>query len=107
MARRNLAGNYWGESQRLTIRLSPADMRTLDELAEAWQSDRSEVLRRALREVAVSTRKRRRDELLSALPFLTLGELRALARDHQIRGRSKMTKPRLQAALLACLQPRP
>lgn len=52
MARRNLAGGYGGESRVVTVRLTPADTRTLRDLAEAWQVTPSEVLRQALRQAA-------------------------------------------------------
>jgi metal-responsive CopG/Arc/MetJ family transcriptional regulator len=104
MSCKNLAGNWMGESHRVTLRLTDADIRLLDRLAETWQSDRSEVLRRALREAGVHEHRRHRDALLAELLTMTVPELRALACQHWIRGRSKMTKAQLQEVLRTRLQ---
>lgn len=101
MTRKNLAGEHWGQSQRLTIRLTKADLRTLDQLTLAWTLDRSETLRRILREAGQAHREQIRDELLATLPQLSLDALRALARQRRIAGRSKMTKAALRDALRA------
>jgi len=103
MSRKNLAGNWMGESQRVTIRLTRADISLLDQLADSWQRDRSQVLRRLLREAGVRERSRRRDALLDALPSMTVSQLRALARERRIPGRSKMTRDRLLEQLRADL----
>ncbi len=103
MPRRNLAGNWWGPSERVTLRLTRADIALLDHLAEAWQGDRSEVLRRALREAGAAERRRRRDELLAALPTMSVPQLRSLAAEHWINGRSKMSKAELQDRLRSIL----
>ena len=68
MSRPNLAGDFWGESQRLTVRVSSRELRALDELTDAWGADRSEAIRRALREAAAGVRRQRRQALLAALP---------------------------------------
>ena len=99
MSRKNLAGNWMGESRRVTLRLTNADIRLLNHLAETWQSDRSEVLRCALREADVHEHRRSRDALIAELPTMTGPRLRALVGRHWIRGRSKMTKAHLLQAL--------
>jgi hypothetical protein len=103
MPRRNLAGNWWGPSERVTLRLTRADIDLLDHLAEGWKLDRSEVLRRALREAGANERRRHRDALLAALPTMTVPQLRSLAADHWIDGRSKMNKAELQDRLRSIL----
>lgn len=101
MTRKTLGGTHWGESPRLTLRLTKADLQTLDQLASSWSLDRSETLRRVLREAGRAHRQRIRDALLASLPDLSLDALRVLARQRRIVGRSKMTKSRLLDALRA------
>ena len=103
MPRKNLAGTWSGESRRLTMRREPRDLLHLDELAIAWQSDPSEVLRRAVREAAAVMRRRRHQERLDGLPTMSVAGLRGLAADLAVSGRSKMGKAELQAALRARL----
>ena len=84
MPRRNLDHRYWGESQRLTVRLGRKELAALDELATEWPGEQSDLVRRALREALLAVvRTRRRDALETALPTLTLAELRtgALAKE--------------------------
>lgn len=102
MSRRNLRGS-WGESQRLTLRLTGTDFSELDDLAQNWGCDRSEALRRALRQAGVLERERRRKERLDALPTMRVAQLRELARQLRLTGRSKMTKADLRQALEARL----
>ncbi|HJN78133.1 MAG TPA: ribbon-helix-helix protein, CopG family [Myxococcota bacterium] len=62
MPRRNLAGNWSGPSERVTVRLSLRDRIALDELAVALGTDRSEALRQAVREAAAARRGQRTAE---------------------------------------------
>jgi len=104
MSRPNLAGDFWGESQRLTVRVSSRELRALDELTDAWGADRSEAIRRALREAAAGVRRQRRQALLAALPTSTVAQLRRLARDLHIPGRSRMTSLELRNAIRTSLE---
>ena len=99
MPRNNLDGNRWGESQRLTVRLSRRERRALDELAVAWQSDKSEALRRAVRQAAAAVRRQQHEAWLDALPTMTVAQLRAHAARLHVARRSKMTKAELRDAL--------
>ena len=104
MPRRNLAGNFWGESQRLTVRVSSRELRALDDLADAWGIDRSEAIRRAIREAATGVRRQRRQALLAALPTITVAQLRRVAGELDVPGRSRMTSPELRNAVRARLE---
>jgi metal-responsive CopG/Arc/MetJ family transcriptional regulator len=99
MPRRSLDGSYYGESQRLTVRLTLRDLRLLDDLATIWRADRSEVIRRALRGAADGARRQLRQERLDALPTMPVAELRRLATKLRITGRSRMTSTALRAEL--------
>ena len=104
MPRRSLAGTRWGESERLTVRVSPGELRALNELVDAWGQDRSEVVRRAIREAAAQLRQRRRQARLDALPDMTVARLRRLATELGIPGRSHMTSPELRCVIRTVLQ---
>lgn len=104
MPRRSLAGTCWGESERLTVRVSPKELRALDALVAAWGTDRSEVIRRAIREAAARARRQRRQALLDALPAATVAQLRRLATELHIPGRSRMTSLELRNAVRSVLQ---
>ena len=106
MPRMNIAGNWSGESFRLTVRLSPPELWALNELCVAWRIDRSEALRRALREAAASALRQRREALLAEVPTLSVVDLRGLAARLSIAGRSRMSKALLRAAVVAALCPR-
>lgn len=99
MPRRNLDDNYRGESSRVTVRLGSQERAALDELALDWSGDRSELIRRALLEAVTATRRRRWEAIETALPTLTLAELRDLAREHRVLGRSRMAKADLASAI--------
>ena len=103
MPRKNLAGTYSGESERLTIRLSLVDRTTLDRLAADWQTDRSETIRRAIREVAARVQRQRREQLRANLDTLTVAELKTLARRYGVPGRSTMSKSQLRNAMYSSL----
>lgn len=105
MPRRSLDGSYWGESQRLTVRLTRRDLRLLDDLATAWTTDRSDVIRRALRDAADTARRKLRQERLDALPTMPVAELRRLASQLRIAGRSRMNSAALRAELRRVLAP--
>jgi len=76
----------------------------LNELVAAWGGDRSEVVRRAIREAAAKARQQRRQALLHALPALTVVQLRSLATELDIQGRSRMTSPELRSAVRTVLR---
>ena len=99
MSRRNLSGTWAGASQRLTVRVTPQETRALAELADAWGTDTSDALRRAVRDAAAGVREERRTARLAALPGMTVRELRDLAGALGVRGRSKMDRPALLAEL--------
>ena len=103
MPRKNLAGSYSGESERLTVRVSLAERRALDELAAAWSCDRSEAIRRAVRDQAEALRNQRREDTLARLDAMTVAELRDLAGQLRIRGRSRKTGPELRTAIRGAL----
>ena len=103
MPRMNLDRSYWGESQRVTVRLGRTELAALDELAMEWPGDQSELVRRALREAVTTTRRRRREALEAALPTLTLAQLRVLAGEYRVPGRSRMTKLDLADATRAAV----
>lgn len=104
MPRRNLDGRYAGESRRITVRLGDKAMRDLDELTDAWGGERSDVIRRAVQQAATAARRQRREALVAEVPTMTIAELRRVARELYIDGRSRMTRPTLQDAILARLQ---
>jgi hypothetical protein len=100
MPRNNLAGPYhWGESQRLTVRLTHRDLADLDELTELWGLDRSAAVRRVLQQAATAARRQQRDALLAALPGMKGAALRSLARRLHIAGHSRMKADELRSAL--------
>jgi len=99
MPRLNLARDPWGESQRLTVRVTVKELQALDELVAAWGADRSHALRRAVREAAARARQQHRQALLDALPTLTVAKLRRLATELHIPGRSRMTSRDLRQAV--------
>ena len=103
MPRTNIAGDWSGESFRLTARLSPVELMALDDLCVAWSTDRSQALRRALRETAAAVARQRCDALLADVPTLSVAELRALAATLSIASRSRMPKSLLRAAVVAAL----
>mgnify|MGYP002636609810 CR=1 FL=1 len=103
MPRMNLDRSYLGESERVTVRLGRTELAALDELATEWPGDRSDLVRRALREAVTTTRCRRRAAFEVALPTLTLAQLRVLAGEYRVRGRSRMTKADLEAATRAAV----
>lgn len=109
MPRKSISG-YWGETSRITLRVSPGDLRALDSLGAAVGTDRSETLRTLLREAGAALRKREqeaadavrqreRDAALAGLPGMSRSELLVLAEKHAMKGRSKMTVPELRDAL--------
>lgn len=105
MPRHNLAGNYyWGESQRLTVRLSQRDLAGLDQLVELWGLDRSAAIRRALQQAVVEVDRQRREALLSALPAMNVTELRSLAKRLRIKGRARMKGQELRRAVRCIVQ---
>ena len=105
MPRHNLAGSYyWGESQRLTVRLSRRDLAGLDRLVELWGLDRSAAIRRALQQAAAEADRQRREALLSALPVMNVTELRSVAMRLRIKGRSRMKGEELRRAVRCIVQ---
>jgi len=104
MPRMNLDRTYWGPSQRVTVRLGRKEFAALSELATEWAGDRSELVRRALREAVTTTRSRRREAIEAALPTLTLAQLRVHAREYRVPGRSRMLKADLIAAIGAAVR---
>jgi len=104
MPRRSLIGTTWGESERLTIRVSPRELRALNELVDTWGTDRSEVVRRAIREAAARARRQRRQALLESLPTITVAQLRRLAMELDIPRRSRMTSLELRNAVRTLLE---
>ena len=104
MPRRNLSGTCWGVSERLTVRISPKELRAVNELVAAWGEDRSEAIRRAIRQAATQLRQRGRQARLDALPDLTVARLRRLATELGIPGRSRMTSAELRSAVRTVLQ---
>ena len=103
MPRRNLDNDYWGESPRVTIRLSRTDWVALGVLEEDWGLERSGLIRRALREAASKVRKQRREAIEASLLTMRVPRLRKLAGDYGIRGRSKMPKADLIKAIRRAL----
>lgn len=103
MPRMNLDRSYWGESQRVTVRLGRTELAALDELATEWPGDQSDLVRCALREAVTTTRCRCREAFEAALPTLTLAQLRVLAGEHRVQGRSRMTKADLVGATRAAV----
>jgi len=106
MPRRNLDDNDHGRSERITVRLGRKERDALAELAALWPGDRSDIVRRALREAVDAARSRRRAAIETDLPTRTLAELRVLATDYRVRGRSTMTKAELAAAVRSAVQAR-
>ena len=105
MSRHNLAGKYyWGESQRLTVRLTHRDLAGLDQLVEQWGIDRSAAIRRALQQAAAEVDQQRREALLSALPAMNVSELRRLAKRLRIKGRARMKGEELRRAVRCIVQ---
>lgn len=104
MPRKNLAGDWSGESQRLTVRLSVRERVALRELCAAWAAEPSEVLRRALRESAAAEDLREREAMLEQVPVLGVAGLRTLATELAITGRGRMIRSELRAAIVARLE---
>ena len=98
MSRKNIGGT-WGPSERITLRLSRADLRALDLLAEDGGQDRSETLRGVLREAAAELRRRKRSTLLTSLADLPRPELLRLAQTYGLDRSSKMNMSELREAL--------
>lgn len=69
-----------------------------------WAAKPSEVLRRALRESAAADDLRTREATLEQVPVLGVGGLRTLAARLAIRGRSRMIRSELRAAIVARLE---
>lgn len=103
MPRTNL-DHAWGRSPRLTLRLGRNERLALSELAAEWGTDPSETVRRALREACSAQRLRQREAVELLLPTLTLVRLRELAAQHEIRGRSGMTRDQLRYAIQAAVR---
>ena len=74
------------------------------ELAARWPGDRSDIVRRALREAVDAAWRRRRAAIETDLPTQTLAELRVLAADYRVRGRSTVTKAELAAAVQSAVR---
>jgi|GEM_PF-6949798 len=106
MPRRNLDQSFWGERPRITLRLGTKERAALVELAKEWPGDRSELIRRALREAACATRRRRSEAIEAALPTLTMNGLRELARRYRVTGRSRMSKADLADAIRVAVRRR-
>jgi hypothetical protein len=106
MPRKKLNGDWWGESQRFTVRLSRSEQRALRELATAWQTDTSAAIRRAVREAAADVRRQELEKHLTELPALNRAELRSLASRLRVAGRSRMSKAELLAAIRQRLRAR-
>ena len=104
MPRTNIAGDWCGESFRLTVRLSPLELKALDDLCSAWTTERSDAVRRALRHAAAFTKRQHADELLAAIPVMSVAELRRLATRLSVPGRSRMSKSQLRAAISAAVR---
>ena len=57
-----------------------------------------------MQQAAATDRQERRDALIASIPRLTLAELRLVASNLYIEGRSRMAKAALQDAILTRLQ---
>lgn len=104
MGRMNLAGNWEGESSRLTVRVSRPERSALVDLCEMWGLEPSAAIRRAILATAASVDRERREELLAQTTDMALGDLRRLATRLAIADRSRMAKAALLRAIHAELQ---
>ena len=105
MPRNSIAGNsYWGESRRLTVRLSDRDVRDLDDLVEQRGIDRSAAIRRAIQQAFAEVARRRRHSLLCAIADMSVADLRALASRLRIKGRGVMKGEELRNAVRGVVQ---